>query len=296
MKRWGALILIFVAAIGLSSCGDKEPVVTIHTSYGDMKVVLFNQTPAHKESFVRLANDGGYDSTIFHRVISQFMIQGGDRSRLKPGLEDADLPFEYVPELFHRKGALAGARMGERSNPERNSGTQWYIVQGQTYNEADAQAANAGMTQQGLNTLLTMLFSNSEYEELRGELMALQPTMTREEFGDQLYTNPKIVEALEKEFGAAVPKVSYTPEQLEVYANEGGTPHLDGGYTVFGQVIQGMDIIDKIAQVETVSGGVPGYTPDQPKEDVTMYMTVELMTPKQIEKKYGYVFPGSEEK
>jgi len=282
--------------IGLAACGDKEPVVTIHTSFGDMKVVLYNQTPQHKESFLRLATAGEYDSTIFHRVINNFMIQGGDIARVKPEAPDVTIPFEYVPEFYHKKGALAGARIGERGNPARNSGAQWYIVLGQPYSEEDATRANDRMQTQSLNTLLGMLFQKTEYQDLQRKLQDLQAGLSAQEFRDRMFTDPELVAALEKEFSQAVPQVKYTEEQLATYAELGGTPHLDGGYTVFGQVIDGLDVIDKIAAVETHrQAQPPRITPDQPKEDIKIWMSVEMMTLKDIEKEYGFVFPGAEE-
>ena len=293
MKRWVLPLFALVLMTALTACGDKEPVVTIHTPYGDMKVVLYNQTPEHKESFLRLAESGGYDSTIFHRVIQNFMIQGGDRSRLpEVTTRDANIPLEYNPMLFHRKGALAGARMGERSNPSRASGTQWYIVQGETYNAEDVKAANMRMQVQSMNMLLSMLFMKPEYNELRTRLETLRVELSPEEFTERLFTDPELQQAMAKEFEQPVPNVKYSEEQLEVYATEGGTPHLDGGYTVFGQVIDGMEVIDKIAAVRT-SRGQSGYMPDQPLEDIKLYMTIELVPIKEIEKQYGFVFPGA---
>ena len=296
MKRW-TLLGLLVMVLGFSACGDKEPVVTIHTPYGDMKVVLYNQTPQHKENFLRLANDGQYDSTIWHRIIKDFMVQGGDINRIHPGTIDYTIPYEYDPRLIHRKGALAGARMGERSNPARaSSGSQFYIVQGRTYSKEDVVAANTNMLMGGLNTLLQMCFQKEEYQPLRNELITLQQNLTPFEFQERLFTDEKIREALTSEFGNPVPKVEYTEEQFDIYATEGGAPHLDGGYTVFGQVIEGLEVIDKLAAVETHrENNFPEYTVDQPMEDVTMWMSIEMLSPKQIEKEYGFVFPSTEE-
>ena len=298
MKRWFSLILI-TATLALAACGDKEPVVTIHTPYGDMKVVLYNQTPEHKESFLRMAEAGEYDSTIFHRVIDQFMIQGGDISRINPDAEDKTIPFEYEADLIHRKGALAGARIGERGNPTRASGTQWYIVQGDKFVDDQADLANSRMMDRSLQTLLGMLFSKPEYQALQRKVQDQQAGLSGTEFREWLYTDEEINAAIEKEYTHPVPMVKYTADQYSIYANEGGTPHLDGGYTVFGQVIQGIEVIDKIAAVETYTmgeaGRLPNITPDQPKEDIKMYMTIELLSPKDIEKEYGFVFPSMEE-
>jgi peptidyl-prolyl cis-trans isomerase B (cyclophilin B) len=195
---------------------EKEYYVKIETSYGDMVVKLYNETPLHRDNFIKLVKEGTYDGLIFHRVINQFMIQGGDpNSRTaKPGqmLGDGELgytiPAEFVPGLFHKKGALAAARQGDEVNPQKaSSSCQFYIVQGTTWD------ANR-------------------------------------------------LKMVEQRMGK-----SFTPEQAEAYATVGGTPFLDGDYTVFGEVVEGMEVIDKIA-------AVPCGPMDRPIEDVKMKMSI----------------------
>ena len=195
---------------------DKVYYVKIETSYGDMVVKLYNETPLHRDNFIKLVKEGTYDGLIFHRVINQFMIQGGDpNSRdAKPGqmLGDGELgytiPAEFVSGLFHKKGALAAARQGDEVNPQKaSSSCQFYIVQGTTWD------ANR-------------------------------------------------LKMVEQRMGK-----SFTAEQAEVYAKEGGTPFLDGDYTVFGEVVEGMEVIDKIA-------AVPCGPMDRPVEDVKMKMSI----------------------
>ena len=196
--------------------GSKEYYVKIETSYGDMVVKLYNETPLHRDNFIKLVKEGTYDGLIFHRVINQFMIQGGDpKSRdAKPGqrLGDGELgytiPAEFVPGLIHKKGALAAARQGDQVNPQKaSSSCQFYIVQGTTWD------ANR-------------------------------------------------LKMVEQRIGK-----SYTAEEAEVYATVGGTPFLDGDYTVFGEVVEGMEVIDKIA-------AVPCGPMDRPIEDVKMKMSI----------------------
>lgn len=196
--------------------GIKEYYVKIETSYGDMVVKLYNETPLHRDNFIKLVKEGTYDGLIFHRVINQFMIQGGDpKSRdAKPGqmLGDGELgytiPAEFVPGLIHKKGALAAARQGDQVNPQKaSSSCQFYIVQGTTWD------ANR-------------------------------------------------LKMVEQRMGK-----SYTAEESEVYATVGGTPFLDGDYTVFGEVVEGMEVIDKIA-------AVPCGPMDRPIEDVKMKMSI----------------------
>ncbi len=135
-------LAILLSIFGLAACSaEKDYLVTINTPYGEMKAVLFDATPEHKENFVDLARSGKYDSTLFHRVIKDFMIQGGDPSTSPSYNADEDtidytIPAEFVDTLFHKKGALAAARQGDRFNPERaSSGSQFYIVQGTVYDE-----------------------------------------------------------------------------------------------------------------------------------------------------------------
>ena len=196
--------------------GEKVFYVKIETSYGDMVVKLYNETPKHRDNFLKLVREGTYDDLLFHRVIKDFMIQGGDpNSRTaKPGqmLGDGELgytiPAEFVPTLYHKKGALAAARQGDQVNPRKESSScQFYIVQG---NKWDANR-------------LAMV------EQRMGK--------------------------------------SFTPEQAQVYATLGGTPFLDGDYTVFGEVVEGMEVIDKIAATKTGPN-------DRPVEDVKMKLEV----------------------
>jgi len=195
---------------------DKPTRVKIITPQGDIVVELFNQTPLHRDNFVRLAREGFFDGLLFHRVISGFMIQGGDpdsrgaRPGQPLGMGDPGytLPAEIVPGVFHRRGALAAARMGDQMNPERrSSGSQFYLVQGRVWS----------------------------HEELTQ--MAQQRGLT------------------------------ITEEARQIYTTEGGTPHLDATYTIFGQVVEGLDVIDRIAAVQTDRA-------NRPLEDVSMRVVV----------------------
>ena len=201
-----SLILAMVYTLnGFSQ--EKQTKVLISTKYGDMTAVLYNETPKHRDNFIKLVKEGWYDNSPFHRVINHFMIQGGQNAdgRLDPGYT---VDAEFVPGLYHKKGALAAARMPDQVNPEKaSSGSQFYIVQGRTW------------TKDELNN------------------------MTRRT------------------------GVAYNDEQIETYGTLGGYPPLDGSYTVFGEVIDGMDVIDKIAAVKTGPG-------DKPVEDVVMSVKI----------------------
>ncbi len=190
--------------------------VLISTNYGDMKAILYNETPLHRDNFIKLVKEGYYDGTLFHRVIDGFMIQGGDpdsktakpKQMLGQGGPGYTIPAEFKQELIHKKGALAAARMGDNVNPQKaSSGSQFYIAQGKRY--------------------------TSE------ELNMLQARMGKQ----------------------------FNQTQKDAYVNEGGVPFLDYEYTVFGQVIEGLEVIDKIAKVQK-----DRY--DRPVEDVKMTISI----------------------
>lgn len=199
-----ALCFIFA---GNLTAQEKMTKFIISTDYGDIKGVLYNDTPQHRDNFVKLVEDGWYDGSIFHRVINNFMIQGGQAAtgQQDPGYT---IPAEILPKYYHKKGALAAARMGDNVNPQRaSSGSQFYIVHGQVFNDAT-------------------------------------------------------LDMMEQRSGS-----TYTEEQRKTYSTVGGTPHLDGQYTVFGQVADGFDVIDKIAAVKT------GQM-DRPVEEVKMTIKI----------------------
>lgn len=238
--------------------------VKIQTTLGDITVRLYDETPQHRDNFLKLANEGFYNGTIFHRVIKNFMVQGGD-----PGSKDAPMgkqlgagdvgytvPAEFVyPQYFHKKGALAAARTGDEVNPERrSSGCQFYIVTGEVYSAGKLTQLERQMAQQQLQNVF-----NQVVVENRSRILDLRKN--RDQAGlmklqDEL---EKVARARNAEMGE--PK--FTDEQREAYTTVGGTPFLDNNYTVFGEVVEGLEVVDKIQLVETAAG-------DRPKEDVKM--------------------------
>ncbi len=260
--------------LAFSACAKKDYLVTIKTSYGDIKVILYDQTPLHKENFLKLAQNGDYDSTIFHRVINNFMIQGGDVNA-KPGNEnkiDYTIPAEFVDTLFHHKGALAAARQGDNINPKKeSSGCQWYIVQGEMYSEAQMTT-----DMQKVNQYLQQLMQKPEYADLKEELTKIYYEEGQKAYGDKIM---ELVPVVEKEFNVTCTR-EYPANRLKAYTTIGGTPHLDDAYTVFGRVVEGLDVVDKIAEVQTARM-------DKPVEDVYMTMEVETISPKKLKKLYG---------
>lgn len=212
MKKILIMSLIFAALVGQAQ--QKETVVVIETNYGTIKAKLYNDTPLHRDNFLKLVNEGWYNGSPFHRVIKDFMIQGGQNAdgRLDPGYT---VPAEFTENHFHKKGALCAARQPDQVNPKKaSSGSQFYIVQGTVFDDKKLDL----------------------YEERLGKI-----------------------------FGA---------KQRQAYKTVGGTPHLDGDYTVFGEVTEGLDVVDKIARVKT------GYM-DVPVEPVIINkITVEKSTEK----------------
>lgn len=210
------IVMLFFSINGFSQKSKKQTKVAISTSYGDMTLVLYNETPQHRDNFIKLVKSSFYDGTLFHRVIAGFMIQGGDpdsktaekEQMLGNGGPGYTVPAEFNKQFVHKRGALSAARMGDGVNPQKSSsGSQFYIVQGKKYDR-------------------------------------------------------KNLESMGKRSGA-----NYTEDQIKGYEIEGGTPQLDMNYTVFGEVIQGFDVIDKIAAVAKGRA-------DRPKEDVKMTMKI----------------------
>ena len=230
--------------------------VRIHTTMGNIVVELYNETPQTRDNFIKLVNQKFYDSTLFHRVIQTFMIQGGDpNSKTAPagtmlGNGDAGytVPAEIVPGLFHKKGALATARQGDQVNPTKaSSGCQFYIVQGKVFRNGELdtmeQRANFGIKQQ----IFTKIISKPENGELKRKFIKYQ----NESAIDSLQALTKTIEPEIDAMYEKTDKFKFTPEERKAYTTIGGTPQLDNNYTVFGEVVEGIDIVDKIAGVKT---------------------------------------------
>jgi len=241
--------------------------VKISTSLGDIIVRLYDETPKHRDNFLKLAREGYYNGTIFHRVIKEFMIQGGDPNSRDPqpgaqygtGGPDYTIEAEIKQGFIHKRGALAAARQGDEVNPERrSSGSQFYIVWGKVYNQGQMGQLNKQMEMQAQQAIFNKLVA-----ERRSQIMQLRRDRDRE--GLQELQNE-----LESETYAIYTKQGkpgLSAEQKEAYTTVGGTPHLDGQYTVFGEVIEGLDIVEKIQSSETLRG-------DRPKDDIVMNVSV----------------------
>ena len=239
------------AAQPTTSNNEKMTKVELETTYGNIVVELYNETPQHRDNFIKLVKEGYYDGVLFHRVIKDFMIQTGDGNSKTAGPEtslgDGDpgytIEAEFVyPKYFHKRGALAAARTGDQVNPERrSSGSQFYIVTGKIYSSDELKMMTQRMADMKKQDIFRQLVIENQ-----SKIQQLQ--QAQDNAGLQALQN-ELIQQTEAE--AAKTPFSMTDEQINAYTSIGGTPHLDGQYTVFGEVVQGMDVVDKIQNVTT---------------------------------------------
>ena len=258
------ILLICLAFIALTACNagskrqtnhrmenEKRTLVKLETTMGNITVALYNETPKHRDNFIKLVKEGVYDSTLFHRVIKQFMIQAGDpdsknasdTAMLGSGDVGYTIPAEFNPKFFHKKGVLAAARQGDDVNPEKaSSGCQFYIVTGRKFTEPQLLGMENKINEQREEALFDSLARQhmKEIYKMRkagdnAGLLELQDTL----------------EAQARELADKEEKFRFTPEQIKAYSTVGGAPHLDGSYTVFGEVTEGMEVVDNIEIAKT---------------------------------------------
>lgn len=258
------ILLICLAFIALTACNagskrqtnhhmenEKRTLVKLGTTMGNITVALYNETPKHRDNFIKLVKEGVYDSTLFHRVIKQFMIQAGDpdsknasdTAMLGSGDVGYTIPAEFNPKFFHKKGVLAAARQGDDVNPEKaSSGCQFYIVTGRKFTEPQLLGMENKINEQREEALFDSLARQhmKEIYKMRkagdnAGLLELQDTL----------------EAQARELADKEEKFRFTPEQIKAYSTIGGAPHLDGSYTVFGEVTEGMEVVDNIEIAKT---------------------------------------------
>jgi cyclophilin family peptidyl-prolyl cis-trans isomerase len=257
-------LLSIIMAVTINSCNgnnaknasaqsqEPETKVLIKTTEGDINIKLYNETPSHRDNFIKLVEVQYYDSTLFHRVIRDFMVQAGDPdsktaekgARLGSGGPDYTLPAEFIyPKYFHKYGALSAARQADQVNPQkRSSGSQFYIVTGKKYKERDLQQMEAQLAEQDLQSIF-----NNLCMENRDTIMKLQQASDNaglKQLQEKLIAETESI--FDKKGG-----FHFTPEQIEAYTTVGGTPFLDNQYTVFGEVTEGMDVVEKIQKATT---------------------------------------------
>lgn len=256
--------LLFFCSLFLLDCSAKKPVkVAITTEYGEIEIELYDQTPLHRDNFVKLVNEGFYDGTLFHRVIQEFMIQGGDPdsrdaqpgTMLGRGGPGYTVPAEFDTTLIHKRGALAAARQGDNVNPtQASSGSQFYIVQGKKYTDEELDQVEIQIAQG------TARQKFNQY--MREEEEALKKEGKEVDMMDiQMKANQKASEYLRKN------PYRMSKKNREIYKTIGGTPLLDGAYTIFGEVTKGLEVVDAIAALETDDF-------DRPRKDVKMTMKI----------------------
>lgn len=265
------LLIVLTCFVVFVSCGKQnDNMVEISTPYGTMRAVLYDDTPIHKKNFLRLVEAGEYDSLLFHRVIRGFMIQGGDpNSRhadrdTKLGVSEIGepIPSEIVyPKYFHKRGALAAARKPDSVNPEKmSSGSQFYIVQGAVYDSVALDNVELEFN----NVMRRDVFYEVQPYYQDSLIYYQEHGMAIELSELQLRIMAKVQELAEQKG-----LFKFTPEVREVYQTVGGTPQLDGKYTVFGEVVDGFEVLDSIAETMTERPS------DRPIEDI--WMTIKVV-------------------
>ena len=288
MKKLFYCVTVVLFFISCTAQSSKEELVSIQTEYGDMLVLLYDETPEHKENFLRLAKEGFYDSTTFHRIIDGFMIQGGDpNSKDDNEMNDGQggpgytIPAEFNSALIHKRGAIAAARTGGPQNPEkRSSGSQFYIVDGNVLSEAEMMGMTQNINMQREEDMMRNFVQRPENKFYLDALIRNQNNRNQDSLN-------LLIEEIKPQALLGFEEFSYTDEQMEVYTTIGGTPFLDNNYTVFGELLSGFDVIDSIATQ-------PKNSRDRPLSDIPMTVKVKEMTRDKISKEYGYTWPDEE--
>lgn len=247
----GKFFLVFSMLIFLLACQREErTVIRMDTSQGVIRLCLYDETVIHRGNMIKLIQEGYYNGMLFHRVIREFMIQTGDpeSKTTRPGalLGDRDagytLKSEILPQYFHKRGALAAARESDNINPDRNSsGSHFYIVQGKKFSEEGLAEAVESINNKRYTALFNRLKAAREGEIIKYQLA--------EDYEHLMLINRELSDATRKQFHQV--KLELSEEQRQAYTTVGGTPHLDGQYTVFGEVVEGMEIVDQIANLPT---------------------------------------------
>lgn len=263
VMRKPLFLLLILAVCGMVVCAGcqqktkssmsqgNETLVRLETTQGNITLKLYDETPKHRDNFIKLVKDGVYDSTLFHRVICNFMIQAGDpqsktasdTAMLGNGDVGYTVPAEFNPKFFHKRGVLAAARQGDEVNPDReSSGCQFYIVTGRKFSEA--QLIN-------LENQMNEARVESVFQELARKHMKEIYKLRRAGDNDGLLELQDTLEAQARAQAGKEPALKFTKEQIQAYTTVGGAPHLDGAYTIFGEVVEGMDVVEKIGNAKT---------------------------------------------
>ena len=265
---------------------NQDYLIKIETSKGDMYAVLYEETPKHRANFIKLIKGHYYDDLLFHRVIPDFMIQGGDPDS-KEASKNANLgsggPGYTIPAeigKYHFKGTLAAARLGGPSNPKKaSSGSQFYVTQGKVYDSLAISRLAAQKKQSAINELFRVYMVDPENASFMAQVKNLQQSGNQTGLDSLYATIEPILDAEYEKSGG----VTYSAADIEKYGTAGGVPFLDGDYTVFGEVVKGLEVVDVIVAVKR-------NQVDRPKENVIMKITYEILSKKEITKRTGYQY------
>ncbi len=262
-----SLLLLLTIELYPAQTLSKETIL-IETNYGTMKVKLYEETPLHKANFIKLVKQNFFDSLLFHRVINNFMIQGGDHlskwAKVGDSLGHGDIgytiPAEFDSILIHKKGRLCAARESDDINPKReSSASQFYLVMGKKRTMDDLKKYEDRINKTHYTNCAREFMKTELGKQLKGTYNRLKT----ENKSDSAEMTNTTIEAIIQTEHLKTPLYKFNATQIETYTRLGGTPHLDGSYTVFGEVIEGVEIIDKIAAVKT-------DTRDRPLQDIRM--------------------------
>lgn len=277
------LILFVVSCAIFKPKGAVEQKILVQTNQGDFVVKLYNETPKHKENFLKLVDSTYYDSLLFHRVIDKFMVQGGDPEsknaeknvRLGNGGPGYTIEAEIVDGIYHKRGALAAARQANDVNPEkRSSGSQFYIVEGNTWDDQTLDLMIKRRNSYVIAEYINRYLKQPENEAIAKHVDSLRRNHLNQEFNAlYLQLTDQVMPKIEAD---SVELFDISDEQKEIYKTLGGSPHLDGEYTVFGEVVLGMSVIEKISDVKT-------DIRNRPLDDI-MILSMRKITEKEFRK------------
>ena len=255
------LSTIFISPFNVFGNHFKSPtIIEVETTKGKIVIELYDETPIHKANFIKLVENGFYEGITFHRVIKNFMAQAGDpnsrnenfKGKLGQNSEGKTLPAEIIPKYFHKKGALAAARQGDQINPEKkSSGSQFYIVQGQKHTRNQIKQMETRINQQMENAQIGKFLKMEGNEQYMKRIKNFQDLRLSDSLNILLTQIKKMISANGNS------RFSFSEEAINIYETIGGAPFLDNGYTVFGEVINGIEIIDDICSVSTREGDIP---------------------------------------
>ncbi|MDP2337264.1 MAG: peptidylprolyl isomerase [Bacteroidota bacterium] len=268
MKRILLILTGLIFLTGLQISGQNR-IVQVKTNFGTMKFSLYNETPKHRDAFIQLANEGYYDQTLFYRVVPDFLIQGGSRSsrnaapgvRIGYGDPDKTVNDEIRPQFFHKKGALCAPRQSDEINPYKQSDiSQFFIIKGKVYTSGELDTLEIAVNRP-IQNKITARYLTPEIKETLKRLKAEKKVAEFRVIADEVRRQ------IDTDFSLNPDKLIFSEDQRKAYTTIGGYPDLDGKYTIFGECISGLEVIDKIATLKTDAN-------NRPLTDVKMTVTI----------------------